>query len=97
MFDEQLRRFEQFVLVESWPKFWQRENKKNGSGDNGPPWVLSIVCNLIANGIPEERAWSMPESQAIWYNTTFAVLKGADLSILTEKQERAIEELQKTE
>lgn len=93
MFYKELHRFEQFVLVESWPKFWRREGAKGSSSDSGPPWVLSIVCNLISNGIPEDRAWNMPEAQAIWYNTTFAILKGADLSIITEKQEKAMEAL----
>jgi hypothetical protein len=48
------------------------------------------VANLIANGIPEKRAWEMPECQAIWLNAAFAVRKGADVSIMSPEEEAFI-------
>lgn len=91
LFRAQMERFSKYCLVESWPKFWDKSSGE--SADRGAPWVLTIVANLIANGIPEDRAWNMPESQAIWYNTAFSIRKGADLRLLTEEDEKLIESL----
>lgn len=92
-FAEQIERFAQIVLVEAWPKFWEKRSR-NGDA-TGIPWVLSVVANLVANGIPEQRAWTMPESQAIWMNSAFAVIKGAELKVLTTEEEKLIEEMDK--
>jgi hypothetical protein len=92
-FAEQIDKFSQIVLVESWPKFWQKRSR-NGDA-TGIPWVLSVVANLVANGIPETRAWTMPESQAIWMNSAFAVIKGAELKVLTTEEEKLMEEMDK--
>lgn len=92
-FADQIDRFAQLVLVEAWPKFWEKRTR-NGDA-TGLPWVLSVVANLIANGIPEERAWNMPESQAIWLNSAFAVIKGAELKVLTTEEEKLLDEMDK--
>lgn len=92
-FAEQIDRFSQFVLVTAWPKFW--EKKAKASESSGMPWPLAVVANLIANGIPEERAWMMPECQAIWLNSAFAISKGAELKVLTTEDEDLIEKLEK--
>lgn len=92
-FAEQIERFASLVLIEAWPKFWEKHTK---TGDaTGLPWVLSVVANLVANGIPEERAWTMPESQAIWMNSAFAVIKGAELKVLTTEEEELIDQMEK--
>lgn len=93
-FAEQVDRFSKFVLVESWPKFWER--KANKSESSGIPWMLSVVANLVMNGIPLERAWSMPECQAIWLNSSFAMINGAELKVLTTEDEELINQLLKT-
>lgn len=92
-FVEQIAKFSSTVLVESWPKFWERKAKTGES--NGLPWVLSVVANLVSNGIPEQRAWTMPESQAIWMNSAFAVIKGAELKVLTTEEEELLQEMEK--
>jgi len=92
-FCDQIDRFSQFVLVTAWPKFW--EKKAKAAESSGVPWPLSVVSNLIANGIPEERAWRMPECQAIWLNSAFAISKGAELKVLTTEDEELIETLEK--
>jgi len=92
-FADQIDRFAQFVLVTAWPKFW--EKKAKAAESSGVPWPLSVVSNLIANGIPEERAWKMPECQAIWLNSAFAINKGAELKVLTTEDEELIETLEK--
>jgi hypothetical protein len=85
-FEALLKAFSGYALIHDWPKFWEQEGKKSG-GDNGVPWPLAIVANLIASGIPEQRAWEMPECQAIWLNTVFAMRKGAELKIMTPEEE----------
>lgn len=92
-FADQIDLFAQLVLVEAWPKFWEKRTKSVDS--TGIPWPLSVVANLVANGIPEERAWTMPESQAIWMNSAFAVIKGAELKVLTTEEEKILEEMDK--
>ena len=94
-FAEQIDRFSKFVLIEAWPKFWEKKAKH--SETSGTPWVLTVVASLISNGIPEERAWTMPECQAIWLNSTFAISKGAELKVLTSEDEKLIEELEQTQ
>ena len=85
-FERLLTAFAAYVLVDDWPKFWE-QTKKSGGGDKGVPWPLSIVANLIASGINEKRAWEMPECQAIWLNSAFAIRKGADVAIMSPDEE----------
>lgn len=92
-FADQIDLFSKFVLVEAWPKFWEKQSKSVDA--TGIPWPLSVVANLVANGIPSEDAWTMPESQAIWMNSAFAVIKGADIKVLTTEEEELIEEMEK--
>jgi hypothetical protein len=94
-FAEQIERFSNYVLVSAWPKFWEKKTKSMET--SGIPWPLSVVANLIANGIPEDRAWTMPECQAIWLNSSFAISKGAELKVLTTEDEELIAELEKTQ
>ena len=92
-FAEQIERFADYVLVSAWPKFW--EKKANGYETSGIPWPLTVVSALIKNGIPEERAWTMPECQAIWLNSSFAIGNGAQLKVFTTEDEELIETLEK--
>lgn len=90
-FNVMLEAFAGYILVQDWPKFWE-QTKKHSGGDKGVPWPLSIVINLIASGIDEKRAWEMPECQAIWYNSAFAIRKGADVAIMSSQDEAFMEE-----
>ena len=85
-FQRLLTLFSSYILVKHWPKFWEQTKTKGGVG-KGIPWPLAIVANLVANGIPEQRAWEMPECQAIWLNTAFGVRNGADVSVLSPEEE----------
>ena len=89
-FERLLKAFAGYVLVNDWPKFWEQDGKKSG-GDNGVPWPLAIVANLIASGIEEKRAWEMPECQAVWLNSVFVIRKGAQLKIMTPEEEAYME------
>ena len=91
-FVKQMARFADFVLIESWPKFWEKKAKHHNS--TGMPWVLTVVCNLVSHGIPEDRAWTMPESQAIWLHSCFAIGEGADMKVLTKEDEDLLAKLE---
>lgn len=95
-FEMLLNAFAGYILVHDWPKFWEQDAKKSG-GSKGLPWPMSIVANLVANGIPEKRAWEMPECQAIWLNAAFAMRKGVDVAIMSPEEEAFIEEELKRE
>jgi hypothetical protein len=84
--------FQHHMLEANSPKFWQKEGK---AGSNGVPWILNIIATLVANGIEESRAWTMPECQAIWLSTAFATMKGADLKVLTSEDEHIQANFQK--
>jgi hypothetical protein len=86
-FELLLEAFSGYILVQDWPKFWEQTKTKSGGGGKGVPWPLSIVANLIASGIPEQRAWEMPECQAIWLNSALAIRKGADVAIMSPEEE----------
>lgn len=64
-----------------WPVFW----KKDKAPSKGVPWVLSVVCNLVKNGVDIETAWTMPESQAVWMSSAFAIGNGADIDIVSDE------------
>jgi hypothetical protein len=89
-FEAMLGAFGGYILVHDWPKFWEKDGQKSG-GDRGIPWPLAVVANLIASGVPEKRAWEMPECQAIWLNTALAIRKGADVSVMTPEEEAFME------
>ena len=91
-FVKQMAYFAEFVLIESWPKFWDKTAKHHNS--TGMPWVLTVVCNLMNHGVSEERAWTMPESQAIWLHSCFAIGEGADMKVLTKEDEELLAKLE---
>lgn len=91
-FVRQLVRFSEYVLLESWPKFWEKKDRSRET--SGIPWPLAVVTGLMRNGVSEERAWTMPEGQAIWLHSAFAVGHGADIKILTHEDEQLIEQLE---
>jgi hypothetical protein len=94
-FIKTLKEFERYVFIKNWPKFW--EKTKEGRSDVGVPWVLTVVTNLIQAGVSEERAWEMPECQAIWLSTSMMVSKGLDVQVLSTEEEELMEEIKNTE
>jgi hypothetical protein len=83
-----VRAFTQRMYMEHWPKFW--ESGKLEQRASGMPWIMNLVANLISNGVPEERAWTMPECQAVWLSTCFSGMKGAEVNLLTTEDEEAM-------
>ena len=81
-----LKAFLGYALVNDWPKFWE-QSKNKAQIDTGVPWPLAILANLVEAGIDEKRAWEMPECQAIWWNSAFAIRNGAEVKIMTPEEE----------
>ena len=54
-----------------------------------------VIANLVSNGITEDRAWNMPECQAIWLSTAFIKIKGGEVNVLTTEEEEFMEEQRK--
>ena len=89
-FEKAASDFRTYMLETHWPKFWESSEVNRKASGVGMPWLLNLVANLIANGVDEERAWTMPECQAIWMSTCFSGLKGVDVNLLTTEDEEAM-------
>lgn len=87
---ETIVNFKLYAYQIAWPKFWEKNEENNSSG-SGISWPLMVISNLISSGISEERAWNMPECQAVWYSTSFIKLKGGEINVLTTEEEEFIE------
>ena len=96
-FKAAVERFVAHCHVDAWPKYWDGP-KTSGTADGaGLPWPLMILSNLIANGIDEQRAWEMPECQAIWLSSAFAARGGAKINLLTTEEEEMMEAIRQAE
>lgn len=89
-FEKAIMDFRTYMLEAHWPKFWESNDVNRKAAGTGMPWILNLVANLISNGVDEERAWTMPECQAIWLSTCFSGLKGVDVNLLTTEDEQAM-------
>lgn len=81
----------------AWPKYWDGPKSSDTADGAGIPWPLMIVTNLVANGIEEQRAWEMPEAQAIWLSTAFSVRAGAKVNLLTTEEEELMDAIRRGE
>ena len=75
----------------SYPKFWQKEEKKENKRYEDIPFPLSCVSNLCRNGVSLEEAWTMPEGEAVWMSVANAIYNGAKLDIISTDQEKDLE------
>jgi hypothetical protein len=94
-FVKTIRQFTAYAHQSIWPKFWEKTDKEGGSKDGGIGWPLMVIANLISNGIAEDRAWNMPECQAIWLSTAFIKIKGGEVNVLTTEEEEFMEQERK--
>lgn len=90
----QIEAFIRLTLLSQWPKFWEKRDATSGSV-NSTPWILQVVCNLMKHGYSEERAWMMPEAQAVWMSTGFNSIGqgGSQIELLTTEEEELQAEL----
>lgn len=96
-FAEEVARFVDHCHLQAWPKYWESSKTSDSADGVGIPWPLMIVTNLVANGIDEQRAWEMPEAQAIWLSTAFSTRAGAKVNLLTTEEEEMMEAIRRGE
>jgi hypothetical protein len=77
-----------FEAQSLWPRFWEKNERAK---DSGIPWQLTIIANLVRNGLPIEQAWAMPESQAIWLYLANCKAEGAKLDLITDEEFEAMQ------
>lgn len=97
MFAAEVAKFVAHCHLEAWPKYWEGSKASDTADGVGVPWPLMIVTNLIANGIEEQRAWEMPEAQAVWLSTAFSLRAGAKVNLLTTEEEEMMEAISRGE
>ena len=78
----------------NYPKFWERTDRKS-YGTAQVPWQLTVVANLVSNGLGYAEALTMPEAKAIWLSAVFSINAGAKIEILTTDDEALIDEMAK--
>lgn len=94
LFGEMVKLHHYMTAQSLWPRFWVKEEK---SSSGQIPWILAIVANLVRNGCTLEEAWTMPESEAIWLHVAHCSAVGADVSIITDEEWKAMEDYKKQE
>lgn len=75
----------------SYPKFWQKDEKKDQKKYEDIPFVLGCVANLCRNGVNLEEAWTMPEGEAVWMSVASAIYNGSKITILSTEEEKDLE------
>lgn len=75
----------------SYPKFWQKDEKKDQKKYEDIPFVLAGVANLCRNGVSLEEAWTMPEGEAVWMSVASAIYNGSKITILSTEEEKDLE------
>jgi hypothetical protein len=78
-------------ISRSYPKFWQKEEKKENRKFESIPFPLACVASLCRNGISMEEAWTMPEGEAVWMSVANAIYNGAKIDVLSTDEEEELE------
>jgi hypothetical protein len=79
---------------DNMPIIWDR---KKQTASRGVPVVLACVANLTKNGIGYEKAWTMPESEAMWMYLANVIADGGDINILTQDDIDSMKKLEAME
>ena len=75
----------------SYPKFWQKDEKKESKTFEKIPYPLACVASLCRNGVDLESAWTMPEGEAVWMGVANALAEGAKIEVLSTDEEKELE------
>jgi hypothetical protein len=78
----------------SYPKFWEKEDKKESNKFESIPFPLSCVASLCRNGVDIESAWTMPEGEAVWMSVANSIYNGAKIDVLSTDEEKDLENFQ---
>ena len=77
------------------PTLW--EKKSNNGNGRGIPSILACVSNLMRNGFSYEQAWTMPETEAVWFYVANAIASGSDIDVVGEGDKIAMDMLNNME
>lgn len=80
----------------NFPKFWERTDRKT-YGTGSVPWQLTLIANLLKNGVTYSEAMTMPEAKAVWLSAVFSIQTGAKIEFLSTDDESLIDDLAKVE
>jgi hypothetical protein len=75
----------------SYPKFWEKDDKKENRKFEPIPFPLACISSLCRNGVGLEEAWTMPEGEAVWMSVANAIYNGAKLEVLSTEEEKELE------
>lgn len=78
-------------MVLSYPKFWNKDDKKQNRKFDPVPFPLACVASLVRNGVDIESAWTMPEGEAVWMSVANAIADGAKIDVLSTDEEKDLE------
>jgi hypothetical protein len=96
VYKQEMDKFVNYISYhDSAPTLWEKKSN-NGSG-RGIPSILSCVSNLVRNGFTYEQAWTMPETEAVWFYVANAIASGSDIDVVGEEDRLAMEMLNKME
>jgi hypothetical protein len=92
IYKEEMDKFVKYLSYhECSPVLWEKKGK-NGTS-RGIPSILSCVSNLVKNGFSYEQAWTMPETEAVWFYVANAIAAGSDIDVIGEEDRIAMEML----
>lgn len=69
----------------AFPEFWEKESDEIQKGSSAPE-SLTMVITLMEVGFTEKESWDMPLGKAYWYSSAAAILKGADMEMVTVEE-----------
>lgn len=78
------------------PTVYRKEENKKTKNHEDVPGVLSMATSLMSRmHMSPTEAWDCTIGQAVWYLTAFSISEGADIRILTTKDEEDAEQQKK--
>lgn len=91
----QLEKMSEYMnMQDNMPIMW---DKKKNNASRGVPLVLACVANLTRNGVGYEKAWTMPEAEAMWMYLANVIADGGDINILTQDDLDSMKRLESME
>lgn len=94
-YKRQLEKMSEYMnMQDNMPIMW---DKKNRTASKGVPLILACVSNLARNGIDYEKAWTMPEAEAMWMYLSNVIADGGDIHIVTQDDLDSMKHLESME
>lgn len=98
-FEKEYFKFAQYLKdYVSTPSVWvESEDGESAARELGAPWILAkVVLLLTKTHLTEERIWTMPFGEMLWYCATVAEMEGV-VKIGSDEESKKIEQFLKGE